>query len=174
MLLLIELRPEVRSMMPRGVTYKAFDAIVDAAIQAKNYLQFEAKCAHTWSKKDKVTDKSAAKHDYQQQQRHHSSAGCEARGADRSRGSQVGFREFRGRNHGRGHGRSYGDSTPRGDYAGSSTGAAPRGRGEKSRGRSSGACHHCSQTGHFIAECPDKQREGSTATPQQSGKAKAQ
>jgi hypothetical protein len=174
MFLLTGLRPEVRGMMPRGVTYEAFDAMVDAAIRAENDLQFEAECARTWSKKDKAAEKSVAKPEQQQQQRNHSPAGRYARGADRSRGGQVGFREFRGRNHGRGHGRGRGDSTLRGDHAGSSSGAAPRGRAERSRGRGSGACHHCGQMGHFIAECPDKQRDGSAATSQQPGKATAQ
>jgi hypothetical protein len=59
-----------------------------------------------------------------------------------------------------------------GNHAGSSSGAAPSGRGEKSQGHGSGACHHCSQMGHFIAEYPAKQWKGSAATPQQSGKAK--
>jgi hypothetical protein len=113
-------------MMPRGVTYEAFDAMVDTAIRAENDLYFEAECARTCSKKDKATDKVAVKQE--QQQRHNSSAGRNARGADRSRDGQVGFRKFRGRNHGRGHGRGHGDSTPRGDHAGSSSGAAPRGR----------------------------------------------
>jgi hypothetical protein len=66
------------------------------------------------------------------------------------------------------------NATLQGDHAGSSSGAAPRGRGEKPRGRGSGACHHCGQMGHFIAQCPVKQQEGSAATLQQVGKAKAQ
>jgi hypothetical protein len=158
-------------MMPRSITYEAFDAMVDATIGAENDLYFEAECARTWSKKDKATDKVAVKQE--QQQRHNSPAGRNTRGADRSPGGQVSFREFRGRNHGRGHCRGRGNSTPRGDHAGSSSGAAPGGCGEKSQGRCSGACHHCGQTGHFIAECWDKQRDGPAATPQQSKKDKA-
>jgi hypothetical protein len=131
MFLLTGLHPEVRSMMPRSITYEAFDAMVDAVIRAENDLQFEAKCVRTWSQKDKATDKSAAKHDHQQLQRHHSPAGRDARGADRLRDGHGGFRKFRGRGHGRGHGRGRGNSTPRGDHAGSSSGAASRGRGEK-------------------------------------------
>ncbi len=41
------LRPEVCGIMSRGITYKAFDAMVDAAIRAENDLQFEAECTHT-------------------------------------------------------------------------------------------------------------------------------
>ncbi len=61
MFLLTGLCPEVRCMMPRGVTYEAFDAMVDAAIRAENNLYFEAECARPWSKKDKATDKVAVK-----------------------------------------------------------------------------------------------------------------
>jgi hypothetical protein len=61
MFLLTGLRPEVRGMMPRGVTYEAFGTMVDTAIRAENDLQFEAKCARTWSKKDKAAEKSTAK-----------------------------------------------------------------------------------------------------------------
>ncbi len=92
------LRPEVRSMMPRGVTYEAFDAMVNTAIRAENDLQFEAECARTWSKREKAADKSVAKHEQQQQQQqNHLPAGRGARGADHSRGGQGGFRGFRGR-----------------------------------------------------------------------------
>ncbi len=174
MFLLTRLRPEVRGMMPCGVTYEALDAMVDAAIRAENDLYFEAECAHTWTKKDKATNKSAAKHDHQQQQRHHLPAGYDTQGADRLRDGYGSVRKFRGRGHSRSHGRGRGDSTPRGDHAGGSSGATPRGRGEKLRGRGSCTCHHCGQTGHFIAKCPDKQREGSAATLQQPRKAKAQ
>ncbi len=38
MFLLTGLRPEVCGMMPRGVTYEASDAMVDAAIRAENDL----------------------------------------------------------------------------------------------------------------------------------------
>jgi hypothetical protein len=55
--------PEVCSMMPRGVTYKVFDAMVNTLIQAENNLQFEAECARTWLKREKVVDKSVAKHE---------------------------------------------------------------------------------------------------------------
>jgi hypothetical protein len=103
MFLLTGLCPEVRSMMPRGITYEAFDAMVDSAIRAENDLQFEAECARTWSKREKAADKSIAKHEQQQQpQRNHSPAGRGARGADRSRVSPGGFRGFRGRGQGRG------------------------------------------------------------------------
>jgi hypothetical protein len=68
MFLLTGLRLEVRSMMPRGVTYEAFNAMVDATIRAENDLQFEAECVRTWSKGEKVADKSAVKHEQQQQQ----------------------------------------------------------------------------------------------------------
>jgi hypothetical protein len=61
--LLTELRPEVHGMMPRGITYEAFDALVDAAIRAENDLQFKAACARTWSKRDKAADKPTVKHE---------------------------------------------------------------------------------------------------------------
>ncbi len=38
MFLLTGLRPEVRSMMPRGVINEAFDTMVDAAIRGENDL----------------------------------------------------------------------------------------------------------------------------------------
>ncbi len=57
MFLLIELCPEVYDMMPHDITDEGFHVIVDAAIWANNNLYFEAKCGHTWSKKDKATDK---------------------------------------------------------------------------------------------------------------------
>ncbi len=86
MFLLTGLCPEVRGMMPRSVTYEAFNAMVNTAIRAKNDPQFEAECARTWSKKDKAAEKSAAKQEQQQQQQNHSPAGCYARGTNRSRG----------------------------------------------------------------------------------------
>jgi hypothetical protein len=61
MFLLTGLRPEMHNMIHRSGTYKAFNATVDAAIWAENDLQFEAKGAQPWSKKDKATEKSAAK-----------------------------------------------------------------------------------------------------------------
>jgi hypothetical protein len=63
MFLLTGLRPEVRSMMLCGVSYEVFDAMVDTAIRAENDLQFEAECARTGSKQEKVADKSVAKHE---------------------------------------------------------------------------------------------------------------
>ncbi len=87
MCLLTGLCPEVRSMMPRGITYEALDAMVDVVIRAKIDLQFEVKCTRTWSKKDKAGEKSAAKLEQQQQQQNHLSAGYYARGTDRLRGS---------------------------------------------------------------------------------------
>ncbi len=84
MFLLTGLRPEVSGIMPCGVTFEAFDAMVDTAIWAENNLYFEAECARTWSKMDKVTDKVAVKQE--QQQRHNSPAGRDTRGADRSHG----------------------------------------------------------------------------------------
>ncbi len=83
MFLLTGLHPEVRGMMPRSIAYKAFDAMVDAAIRAKKDLYFEVECACTWSKNDKATYKVAAKQE--QQQRNHQTTGRDARGADHSR-----------------------------------------------------------------------------------------
>jgi hypothetical protein len=45
MFLCTGLCPEVHSIKPCGITYEAFDTIVDAAIWAESYLQFQAKCA---------------------------------------------------------------------------------------------------------------------------------
>ncbi len=165
MFLLTGLRSEVRGMMPRGITCEAHDAMFDATIWAKNDLKFEAGCMRTGSKKDKEADKDAAKHE--QKQQYHPTTGCDAGGADCLLSGQGGFRGFRSRELGCG----CGDSTPQGNHAGSSSGAAPHSCKEMLRGRSSSACHHCGPTVYVIAGCPDKQQEGSAATPQQSGKA---
>ncbi len=61
MFLLTKLLLEMHNMKPRGVTYEAFEAMVNGAIQAKIDLQFEAECVSTWSKKDKTVKKSVAK-----------------------------------------------------------------------------------------------------------------
>jgi hypothetical protein len=128
MFLLTGLRSGVCSMMPRSVTYEAFDAMVDATIRAENDLQFKAECARLWSNREKVADKSAAKHkQQQQQQQNYLSAGHGARGTDRLRCGQGGFRGFRCCGQGRGRG----NSKLRGDHAGSSSGAASHGRGER-------------------------------------------
>ncbi len=63
--LLTELRPEVCGMMPRSITCEAFNTIVDPTIQAENNLHFEADCAHTWSEKDKTTNKVGVKQEKQ-------------------------------------------------------------------------------------------------------------
>ncbi len=47
MLLPTKLRREERDMLPRGVTYEAFDAIVNATTLTKNDLQFEADLVRT-------------------------------------------------------------------------------------------------------------------------------
>ncbi len=65
MLLLSGLHSEVRSMMHRSVTYEAVNIIVNTAIQAENYLNSEAKCLFTWSKKAKATNKFAVKQEQQ-------------------------------------------------------------------------------------------------------------
>jgi hypothetical protein len=76
MFLLTRLHPEVRSMMPRGIAFEAFDTMVDTVIRAENNLQFEAESVRTWLKGENVADKTATKYEQQQQlQRNHLPAG---------------------------------------------------------------------------------------------------
>jgi hypothetical protein len=146
--------------------------MVDTVIRAENNLYFGAERTRTWSKKDKATDKVAATKE--QQQKNHLTTGLDAQGTDYILGSHGSYCKLHGHNHSHGHGCDRGNSTQQGDHAGGSSGAALCSCKEMSQGCGSGAYHHCSQTGPFIAECLNKQWEGSAATPQQLGIAKTQ
>jgi hypothetical protein len=158
------LRPEIRAAVRKGEEYLAFDACLEAGVEAETALCLDAEYNKALMSvpKDKAAEK-AGKNKGKQRARDDSREGRSSQGT--SQRSRDGFRG-RGRGHGcGGHGQG---GQKQGDRGG------PQGAGTSRR---PGACKACGKFGHWAQDCKTNPPEGSSvATPKSkpSGREKAQ